>query len=191
MKRAHFFSSARLLGLVLGMTTIIGLLTGCGDDRIMNGVVYNQREYFLNSWDPKNHTQVFGLKPEQNFSARLKGSQEYEFKAWLEDGTVTDDFTARLDEKHDNAPYHDSKLDWAWYIGGPFFACLAPRNPEDDQSCVTQVTLESLEGFPAPPPVIYVTPEQLDLLTSTSPKQEADKQRLFKFLLHVHGLDEK
>lgn len=120
------------MGLIL--VTMGAVLAGCDlfkpkDD--FTGVIKNITEYRVYAWNPGNHAEVFQLDPGQYFSATLRGSEKYRFKAWLPDGTVISDFVARINQVSDDAPVNDVHVDWVWIIGGTFIASVNPRGDAD------------------------------------------------------------
>lgn len=114
---------------VLLLLAVSALCTGCDwlkKKDSFTGIIKNGKDLRVYTWDPGNTGAIVQLDPNEHFSATLKGSERYHFKAWLNDGTVISDFRARINQVADDASVDDIDCDWAWVIGGRFHSAVSP-----------------------------------------------------------------
>lgn len=132
----------RLFVAVALFATMLSL-TGCWFTKPKTeflGIIKNVTQYRVITWEPANTAANHVLDPNVHFGCQLTGSHEYLFKAWLEDGTVIDEFQGRINQLSKDAPINNVNMDWAWVIGGDFYACVTPINPGDSQAYSITIT---------------------------------------------------
>lgn len=149
------------------------------------GVVKNRKDLRIYSWHPGKQSEVHQLDPNEMFYCTLKGSEKYEFKAWLNDGTVVGKFTGRINQVEDDTTIDDMQIDWAWVVGGKFYACASPK-PGVMAPAASAIVLEATEGGSnATPEVVMVSSIELDQLRRSSTIAELD--RVIRTIDRVRG----
>jgi hypothetical protein len=179
-----FTSCAPSLPAVVLGCVLLGTI-GCDaakPDHDMYGDIVNRREYREISWNPANTAETHSYQPGEYRYFILQGSTQYEFKAWLPDGVVTDQFTGRLNEIKKDCRFNGVDIDWVWEIGGGFYACVAPADPGDESSARAAVTLTAIPGAPAPPPVVMVSAVEMQQL-----RQPADSMSHRALVRAIHA----
>ena len=152
----------------------------------MYGDIVNLRDTREIAWNPAKRQENHSFQPAEYQYYILQGSTQYEFRAWLPDQTVTDDFTGRLNEIKKDVRLNSADIDWKWEIGGAFFACVSPISPNEPAASHVTVTLTPLSDSLPPPPVVYISRAEMATLRAT--RDLATHRQIACDILRRHGV---
>lgn len=180
----------RLFVAVVLFATMLSL-TGCWITEPKTqflGIIKNVTQYRVITWEPANPAAHHLLDPNVHFGCELTGSREYLFKAWLEDGTIVAEFRGRINQLSHDAPINGVNMDWAWVIGGPFYACVTPINPGDAQSLSVTITdfHSELPGMTAPSVKMFRDTESMNASMEAFDASSAARQIERAIALHYN-----
>lgn len=140
---------ARYISLIVLATIVTLSAIGCskndareflGPKHWMYGVEKNIVQYRLNVTDPSNQAKSWQLDPTKCFYAEVEGSSVIRSTASLPDGTIYAVLEVRINQISGDARVNDSQVDWAWIIGGGFYASAKPLHEGDPAQIQVEIT---------------------------------------------------